>query len=262
MFLRRAFLTLFLSLVGGALLFLGAHKLTYDYRAACKVDDTYLIRSIVQTGLDQKALKTDYLAEVLDLSVDRPQNLYAFDIHEAEKRLKELPMVKDVHIKRKPPNTLYVDYTLRQPIAMVADLENTAMDDEGRLFPFAPFYSPKNLPEVRFGLKHFTTWEKPVSGHALALELITLLDYHKLKALLIDVSQVEAESLGKRQIVVRLGNHLLRLTPDAYLKQLGNYMEFLGELKMQEAQTGMSVKVIDLRLSNLAYVDDTHRLDL
>jgi hypothetical protein len=244
----------------GPFLFFGGKKAYHDHQEARKQNDRYLITSIIQTGLDQKALKTDYLASLLGLSKDNPANLYAFDLEEGEKKLLSCPVIREAFLKRIPPDTLYVDYTLRQPLAIVSDFENTAVDEEGRLFPFSPFFSPKNLPEVRFGLTEFAGWDKPLSGFPLILKMIPLLEHHGLTPLLIDVGQHEASSLGKRQVILHLENHLLRLTPDEYPQQLGNYLEFLSELKLQEAETGKTLKVIDLRLPKLAYVDDTERL--
>ena len=243
----------------GPIIFLGAKKVLHDAKEARKKEDRYLITSIIQTGLDQKALKTDELASLLSLSRDKPTNLYLFDLKAGEKKLRAFPVIKEAFLKRKGPDTLYIDYTLREPLAMVADFENVAVDGEGKLFPFSPFFSPKNLPEVRFGLEKFSGWDKPLVGFSSILKLIPLLEHYKLKPLLIDVAQIEAPSLGKRQIIVRLENHLVRLTPDQYEQQLGNYLEFLNELKLQETETGQTLKVIDLRLPKMAYVNDTER---
>ena len=260
---KKHFLGVAIIVMGlSPVLFFGGKKAYHDAQEARKKDDRYLITSITQTGLDQKALKTDYLAYLLDLSKDKPTNLYAFDLKEGNKKLLACPVIKEAFLKRVPPDTLYVDYTLRQPLAMVVDFENMAIDDEGRLFPFSPFFSPKNLPEVRFGLTEFPGWDKPLIGFPLIVEMIPLLEHHGLCPLLIDVAQIEAPSLGKRQVIVRLENHLLRLTPDQYPQQLGNYLEFLSELKLQEAETGATLKVIDLRLPKMAYVDDTDRMEL
>ncbi|MBP9840933.1 MAG: FtsQ-type POTRA domain-containing protein [Simkaniaceae bacterium] len=241
-------------------LFFGAKKVYLESQEEKKRDDRYLITAIIQTGLDQKALKTDYLASLLSLSKDHPTNLYAFDLEEGKEKLLACPVIKEASLKRKPPDTLYIDYTLRQPLAMLVDFENTAVDEEGRIFPFSPFFSPKKLPEVRFGLKEFSGWNPPLVGFPLILDIIPLLEHHGLRPLLIDVAQVEAPSLGKRQVIVQLENHLLRLTPDEYPQQLGNYLEFLSELKIQETETGATLKVIDLRLPKMAYVDDTEQM--
>lgn len=249
-----------ISMVLGPIVVLGAKKVIHDAKEARKKDDRYLITSIIQTGLDQKALKTDYLASLLSLSRDKPTNLYLFDLKEGEKKLRACPVIKEAFLQRKGPDTLYIDYTLREPMAMIADFENMAVDIEGHLFPFSPFFSPKNLPEVRLGLGKFPGWDTPLVGFSFVVKVIPLLEHYGLKPLLIDVSQIEAPSLGKRQVVIRLENHLLRLTPDGYEQQLGNYLEFLHELKFQETETGLTLKVIDLRLPKMAYVNDTGML--
>ena len=111
-------------------------------------DEACRIIAIVQTGPEKEALKTAYLAELLNLSVDKPTQLYALNLKKAEERLLASPLIASVELKRIPPGTLYIDYTVRKPIAWLADYNNTALDAGGYLFPAAPFFTPKQLPEI------------------------------------------------------------------------------------------------------------------
>lgn len=205
-------------------------------------DDTYLIRHIMQTGPQKEQLKTAYLAELLDLSDDQPTNLYELDLHEAARRLLKSPVIERVRLKRVRPSTLYIDYTVREPIARFTESANTALDAQSCAFPLHPFYTPKKLPEV-------------VLGHSkcrdLAIELIQTLhepDFHLLR---VDVSQADHPCYGRRQIlcVFQEGevSCVVRLSPHNYRTALNNYLRLRDNLAIMP-------KLIDLRISNLAYL--------
>jgi hypothetical protein len=55
-------------------------------------------------------------------------------------------------------------------------------------------------------------------------------------------------------LIIRSNRHYLRLPPQGYAKQLGNYIELAGEIKLQEEEVGATEKVFDLRLENLGFV--------
>jgi hypothetical protein len=218
--------------------------------------EQYRIQGIVQTGPEKEALKTAYLAELLGLSVDAPMNLYALDLRKAEKALLASPLIRAAHVKRLPPNTLYVDYEVRIPVAMLADYANTAIDREGYLFPAAPFLSPKELPEIYLGLPPFGAeedsygrrggrWRTPLHNRYLSLALEILQTFEGspwregLRLKRIDVSNAFAPTLGRREIalfteeelVLRSGDKqntfvfpkILRLAPKDYSQQLAHF---------------------------------------
>ncbi len=242
------FLTLSLSL--------GGYYLWKNYRQSRLIDEKYRIASIIQTGPEKEALKTAYLAELLSLSIDQPQSIYAFDLKKGETKLMASPLIRKAQIKRLPPGTLYVDYEVRKPVAWLADYQNTGVDREGYLFPMAPFFSPKQLPEVYLGLPPFGSqddrsgrkggqWQNPVQNRhlALAFEILQYLEGSPWKEGLhvkrIDVSNAFASSLGQREIVLFTEEELnlrqndqeivcvfpkiLRLAPKEYTQQLGNF---------------------------------------
>ena len=115
----------------------------------------FRLETIIQTGDKKEALKTVYLAELMGLSYDRPSNYYTFDTKEAEMKLCKSPFIKSAIVKKLKPKTIYVDYTVREPIAWVGDYENVAIDREGRIFPVFPFFSPKKLPKIFLHLPPF-----------------------------------------------------------------------------------------------------------
>jgi hypothetical protein len=218
----------------------------------------YTIKKIIQTGPEKGALPTVYLTELLELSVDEPKKSFAFQEEEGKEKILSSPVISEAKVKKVKSDTIYIDYTLRQPVAFLADFVNTAMDSTGAVFPLTPFYTPKRLPEIYLGLETYTSL---VSGKKieLAMNLLKLIydhfpdSYTSLKW--IDVSEAFSDSYGKREIVVifqkEKGNHYLRLNPRNYGADLGSYLSLKEELWQEEVD-----RVIDLRISKLAYIED------
>jgi len=241
------------------------------------------VRSIIQTGPQKEALKTECLAEILGISSDRPPEASTLDIKKLRARLLASPLISCATVSLIKPNLLYVDYTVRQPIAYLADSENTALDKEGVTFPFTPFFSPKNLPAIYLGLSApspdapLFSWGHSLKGKQLDLAFDILASLTEdLHVTWIDTSQAFCDSFGKRQIVlgiedplyleheeVRIFPRLLRLSPDSYAKQLGNYLTLRKNMLEEEREALGSdaprrapVRVVDLRIPNLAFVDE------
>lgn len=247
----------------------------------------YQVRNIIQTGPQKKALSTEYLAELLDLSVSHPVSIHRIDTACATKKLLSSPLIAEGKVSTRRPCSLYIDYTVRKPIAFLADYENVALDEQGYIFPVKPFLSPKNLPEIYLGLPPFgkesensnlckACWEKPLSGPAteLALRILKTIDSHceAFNVKRLDLSKAFAASCGEREIVLetqdkidaRIYPRILRLTPQDYPQQLGNYIELRKKLLAQESATLVSLPVIegvekpliiDLRLPQLAFLN-------
>ncbi len=193
------------------------------------------IKAIAQTGPLKDALKTDYLAELLNLSIDYPRSI---TVEETEKILLESPCIKRVAVSLLNPETLYIDYTLRTPQFILGDVENLALDKHGTAFPLSPYYTPKRLPILYLGEGHFEE-KKGIARH--------LLEVFGDEVKMIDVSSYLEQSLGKREIVISLGPHLLRLTPKRYLKELAHYQKIRTKM-------GDDPLIIDLRIPSLAYI--------
>ncbi|MCC6127818.1 MAG: hypothetical protein IT584_01275 [Chlamydiae bacterium] len=234
----------------------GGYRLYRDWKVKRMTSEEYQIVSILQTGVEKEVLKTAYLAEILGLSVDAPLQLYALDLKKASAKLLSSPLISSVKMKRIPPGTLYIDYTVRKPFALLADYSNTAIDREGFLFPVAPFFSPKQLPEIYLGLPSFGAatdamgrkggrYLEPLKGRfiSLALEVLQFLqENHQTEGMRIeriDVSNAFAPSLGQREIVLKVEDELafqssakelvcffpklLRLAPKDYRTQLNHF---------------------------------------
>lgn len=219
-------------------------------------DRGYQIQAIIQTGPEKEALKTTYLAELLDLSIDRPMNLFALDTSLAEKKLCSSPLIAKAKVKKLFPNTLYIDYEVRKPIARLQDYQNIGVDRDGYLFPLSPFFAPKELPEIYLGLPPFEAladsfgrqggcWKTPLSNRYfdLALQILHFLDgvmrQTGIRVKRIDVSNAYADSLGQREIVLFTEEEILveqnaqvtrcvfpkvlRLSTKEYVQQMNNF---------------------------------------
>jgi len=230
-------------------------------------DEQYNIVAIIQKNAQKEALKTVYLAQLLDLSLDQPISIYMFDEEEGEKKLIASPLIKKVKITKIRPGTLYIDYQVRTPMAYLGEYSNTAIDQEGYLFPFQPFFTPKVLPAIYFSrFKSDVKWGeslKTKEEFQLAINVLKKLqssinDSFYIKQL--DVSQAFSENYGQRQIVVALGKNesrnkteemtYLRLNPDNYQQNLDNFIT----LQLYATRHQMKCRVIDFRLSQLAFI--------
>ncbi len=246
-------------------LFFGGYALFQKVQKDRFQDSTYLIQAIIQTGPEKEALKSAYLAELLDVSFDRPTNLFALDLKKAEQKLLSSPLIAKAHLQRMPPHTLYIDYEVRKPIARLRDYENIGVDREGFLFPLSPFFSPKELPEIYLGLPPFGhpedsqgrqggLWQTPIHNRYfdLALQILHFLEGSSwrmgLKIKRIDVSNAYVSSLGQREVVLLTEEELivdqgdrkvhcvfpkiLRLSTKEYISQMKSF--FLLQKNMLE----------------------------
>lgn len=254
-----------------------------------KSDKKFNITLLIQTGPEKEALKSLYLEELMGLSIDKPINIYAFDEKEAKKRLLLSPVIEKAVVKKIKPSAVYVDYKVKDPVALLYDLKNVAIDKKGYIFP-TNFFAPKNLPEIYLGNTSFLEekdfWQKPLISEnvQLALKILKILDAIQDGSFLIkriDVSNMFA-SYGKREIVLILEHFLnvsengkeitlifpriLRLPFGDFEKQLGNYF-ILQEKMARDYKKQIDIKkdlpptlrfaskTVDLRISKLAFVD-------
>jgi acyl-CoA synthetase (AMP-forming)/AMP-acid ligase II len=265
-------------IVGSTLLISGSsHLLLKHYFKKRERIPQHAIQSIIQTGPQKEALKTQYLAELLAISRDRPYSNLTVDLSRVKQRLLQSPLISKAEVKWIKPDALYIDYTVRQPIAWVEDYANLVIDKDGYLFPFSPFFSPKRLPSIYFGLSAFgmpspdperpsAQWGIPLQGKYadLAFEILAIVtdpfvaDLFSVKR--IDVSNAFAESYGTREIVIITEELcVLRLSTKNYRQDLGNYLKLRDQLLQKEKNSGSDrrEKVIDFRIQKLAFIDES-----
>lgn len=258
------------------------------WKSKRQIDPNTTIKAIIQTGPQKGALKTSYLAEILNLSADYPSLSKGFDLKKARKKLLSSPVIKKVEVKFAGPEILYIDYTTRQPVALLYDYKNTALDQEGCPFPLVPFFSPKKLPEIYLGMNEDLRFNQPIEGEKinLAFDLLKILTGPIIDGFFnvrrIDISNAFKESFGKREIIVRVADEsfvmqdgkevcfifprLLRLSTKHYTQELGNYLKLREKLldkekkqlifpEGEEKLVMCREKVIDFRIPQLAFIE-------
>lgn len=234
-------------------------------------DEKYNIIAIVQSTTQADALKSAYLAELLGLSLDQPINLYQFNTEEGIKKLMANPLIKEASIKKILPGTLLIQYQMRMPVAYLGEYANTAIDDEGTLFPFNPFFTPKHLPIIFLNLeKEKGKWgnclkEEPLLKKTfLILKEFEFIKQDKFKLGQLDVIQAEAECYGQRQVVVTLEKAdqkiYLRLNADDTAQCLMNFFTLHEALfeKIDDLIVQNKTMVVDLRIPHLAFIRRQH----
>lgn len=257
--LNKALLYIFLStlLVSGSgfmgwLYFLHLKQLRVQ-------DERYRIVAVVQTCKHKEPLKTGYLAELMDLSVDKPSHLYRFDLKRAHEKLMASPLIKSANIRKMHPHSIAVDYVMREPVVCMGDIVNAALDDEGVLIPLAQFYSPRKLPIVNLGSStKGIHWGQKMDQDkvALALQILEITKGLGEEVKQIDVSQAFTDSYGQRQIVLLLQKSpeksvLLRLSTTEYQLNIGEYIVLRAHLERENKPYPWS---IDLRIPQLAFL--------
>lgn len=281
---RSLFVILLSTIVISGIPAFAWHLYSY-YHWKNRYNPAYLITKIIQTGPQKEVLKTEYLAELMGLSVNYPVNLFAFDLEKARQDLLNSPVIKSAQVIKKKPDTVYVDYQVREPIAIVEDFDNALIDSEGFIFPQVPFYSPRRIPEIYFGFEE-KIGQFYLENHTVyvrqKLSKYLLESLKNLKELLvdteiirIDLSNVYAESLGKRELLLELKrakdkqsnvfyHHILRLDPSRYMQNVRDYLLYChtvsfpfnekNDLKKGAREDLLSFLVLDFRIPDLAFV--------
>lgn len=286
--LSRALIWIFSSAVLVNLLaYVGILTFRY-FKNAEALDYEVPIKAIVQTGPQREALRTNYLAELLGLCVNRPILCTEFDLKQAKEILLTSPVIQEAEVKLKEPGILYIDYTIRKPLCYLKDFKDVALDDKKVPFPTSTFFTPKKLPEIYLGMDEEILWNEPLTGEKidLAFELLKILtgpivsDLFNIK--LIDVSLAFETSCGRREIVLLTEDELLsvyegeevrhqfpkllRLSTKNYASELSNYLKLREQILEQEEgeiappEQGEKViahspKVIDFRIPQIAFIE-------
>ena len=221
----------------------------FYFKKSSSKESKISLKAIAQTGFQKEALKTDDLADILDLSVEEP---YCLNKQEIKKKLLNCPLIETAEVEKVDFDILWIDYQMRRPYVFLANYFNIALDRKGYPFPFSPFHTPKNMP--RLLMSHVEVrWNYPIKHRQLPFEILTFLEKKipLFKILVLDVENAYQLSLGKREVVVviqgDLGKHYLRLNPRHYQDEIRRYLCLSPILEEGD-------KVIDLRLPKLAYI--------
>lgn len=133
--LKRALLYIGASMVIVGGIAFGAFLSYTHFSNLHRNDPKFNVTAIVQKSSGSSSLQTAYLTELLEMSKDKPINLYRFSVKEGEQKLNASPLVKKVSLKKVKPGSLFVEYKMRTPTAILGDFTNTAIDKDGYLIP-------------------------------------------------------------------------------------------------------------------------------
>lgn len=247
--LSKALIIIFLSTVlvsGSATLAWLYWQHTLTTRAT---DDRYLVRWLIHTGPDQQQLPAELLMQLMDLSADPPVNLYGLDTEQMRKALLRYPLIKTAKVEKRHPDTVYLDYSLKEPVALIGEHPDIGVDRYGTPIPIQYMQTQRSLPIFWLGvaednrdlLRIQQQYRREIAlGLSLIVQLADLLE--------VDLRQLHAPVYGLREIVVRHNDDLLRLNPNDIRQGLANY------LTLSKVEPFSSSSVIDLRIPNLAFV--------
>jgi hypothetical protein len=291
--LKKAMIVLVGSVMATCLLTFAGYTIYSGWKARRFESKRFTISAIIQTGSEKEALRSAYLSELLGLSIDCPKNIYALNLKKAELDLLSSPLIAKAKVKRRAPDTLYVDYEVRKPIAWLSDYRNTAIDSKGYLFPVAPFLSPKEMPEIYIGLPSFGKgedhfgrtggkWGEPLQNKHLKLAFDLLQTFEGspwkegLRIKRIDVSNAFSPTLGRREVVLFTEEEILlnelsfvfpkilRLAPRDCAQQLQNFFalrrsmidDYRKQLSTIDHSMQFAPRIVDLRVPQLAFVEN------
>lgn len=250
-------------LISGTAFFIATYYIAAQEERAAQ--STYDIVAIIQATDEPEPLKTMCFAESLNLSCDKPCNLYRFNVDEAVQKLYQLPIIKFAKIQKILPGTLYIEYQLRHPIAYLADFSNTAIDQEGVAFPHKPFLTPKNLPEVVLGLDEHSYFQwgvkLPQEKIQIGLNVLSTLNAMEgVKVTKVDLSKACAQSNGQCELIIFVEtleaphHKILRINPQNFEEALNNFAH-LNRYLSHEGKNWKEEKIlVDLRVAKLGYI--------
>lgn len=268
---KRAIIFLLLSLVLTTFIFFATRFFLCYLTERNENDPRYSIKVLAQSCTTDEPLRFAHLAEMLELSIDKPINLYAVRKQDLEKRLLSYPIVQSASVRFIEPCIVYVDYSLRKPVAMLADFENVGIDAEGHLFHIVPFITPKKLPEIYFGNLWGSNERKMLLERAFdLLECIQKKEYSTaaMHVSYIDMQKAQATTADREIILELIGKrkYLLRLQSEGYEDGLNRFFTLIQH-RMEALLAKEVIKppsvipwddteqiVVDLRLPKLAYI--------
>lgn len=231
----------------------------HSYNVKVKINDPdYQARALVQRSAGRYHLPTSALIELLDLSIDQPKHLYSIDVDTASKHLSTLGIFKHIQITKIPPETILVEYELRDPIAYLDDLANTAIDSELVAFPFFPYYTPKKMPKLHLN-KGDIKWNTSITDHESAdfiRDLLTHIDKYTAqdeKISWIDISSTMQNENPLQEIVLGIDaktKKWVRVRAENFQDQLNQYLNYHSQIQEWEKTRNSQLTIVDLRFTD------------
>jgi len=220
--------------------------------------EDYRLKKIIAKTSSTYELPLDHLEGFLGLE----DKVYygEFNGTELSEKLRSSPVVASAEVRIVKPDIIFIKYSCFEPLAYVLDIDNSAIDSTGTIFPVYPYYTPKKIPELFLGISDILEWKDKLNGAKidLALYILSFLsqedDYSDVDILALDVSGLSSSLAAERQIILKLlvddKINILRLDANNYLKGLGHYLSIRSHL----TKLNYSNITIDLRFDEMAFV--------
>ncbi len=209
------------------------------------------IVSLALVSHSHDRLKSEAIAEWLDLSAEKSTPLNSFNLRQGEEKLLKSGVIEKVQLYKLKPSALVVSYTLRTPYASIANWKNLGIDSRGFAFPLSPFFSPKELPEIVFiedpQLRFAPMKEVQFNQFLLAKKILMMEGlFFPWTVAKIDLSRLKEDHPYGGELVLTVKNGerrlFIRLWLDGFEKSLTEFASLLSTI-----DEGIGV---DLRLSS------------
>ncbi|MCY3975297.1 MAG: hypothetical protein OXF02_07145 [Simkaniaceae bacterium] len=206
------------------------------------------IETIIQTGPEKEALRSDYLAELIGCysGASSPR----FTLKNVRESLMRSHVMETVRLAWAGKEALTIDYSVRKPYLYLAEYRNAVCDRKGYPFPLFPFRKRERLPSVYAGLTSLR-WGRPPQSYSRIRQFLEYLEKETdfFSMAVVDMTRADHPSPGRREITVEIpyerGTVFLRLTPVGYREELVRYRR----LSLPEGDM-----VVDLRLKDTALI--------
>src|SRR3989304_6698120 len=175
-------------------------------------------------------------------------NIFKSDIEDIAKRLRNIPWIKDVSVRREPPSSISVNIVERTPAVYVnskgglylADEEGTLLGEKEGLSFSLPVVYGISLEGTRTGEKS--------NSEALRSAILVRNELSSLPW--IELPQTGIEVDGRSDITLHLRGYRIRLGHDKYREKLVRFNEIAKDLNGK----GIPYKEVDLRFHNQVVV--------
>jgi len=163
------------------------------------------IAQVVEPG--STVLRTEQITGLLGLNKDKPKNLYLLNLKEEEQKLIDTSLFTHIQLEKLLPSTLVVKYERRKPLAILGNLKDSGIDNEGIVFPLVDvqsFETPTLYLSASEG--QIDKWGKKIDKTRLRFLQESLLHFNTpdVAVVSVDLSRVQLASLGSREAVVVL----------------------------------------------------------
>src|SRR4030067_2034253 len=214
------------------------------YKQSSYLSRRFTVQSVSVTGNNFVSMEelNPYLQKVKGV------NIFKSDIEDIAKRLRNIPWIKDVSVRREPPSSISVNIVERTPAVYInskgglylADEEGTLLGEKEGLSFGLPVVYGISLEGTRTGEKR--------NSEALRSAIRVRNELSSLPW--IELAQTGIEIDEKSNITLHLRDYRIRLGQDRYRGKLLRFNEIANDLKGK----GIPYKEVDLRFDNQVVV--------